>query len=153
MLTDFQALILGKTTPRPSGTYSESDLADVECPIRAVYVLWAGEECLYVGQSGHLRARLRQHREDKTFDRVEVYLVDGLDDRLRLEGVMILAMRPVLNKGVNLGVRPNRCWELAYAWSKSAGAKRAAGRGNRSNSPGRKPAKKKARKKAPKQGS
>lgn len=123
-------------------------MADVECPIRAVYILYTGAECLYVGQSGHLRARLTQHRKDKTFDRVECYLVEDLNERLRLEGILILALRPLLNKGVNLGVRPTRCWELKYAWSKpssAAGAKRR--RDAKSNS-STKPAQKKKRKKA-----
>lgn len=140
---DFRTLILGKTTLRPAETYSESDLADLECPICAVYTLWAGPECLYVGHSGHLRARLRQHRRDKNFDRVECYLVDSLDDRLRLEGVLILALRPALNKGLHLGVRPNRCWELAYAWPKPAGAKRPKGRSNAAKPAARKSKKKK----------
>lgn len=149
-MTNFQTLILGRSTPRLSGTYTESDLADVECPVRAVYILWAGDECLYVGHSGHLRARLRQHREDKAFDRVEAYLVEELDERLRLEAVLILALRPALNKGIHLGVRPNRCWELAYAWSKSPRAKSAKGRGDRPHAKAAKPAKKNAGKKAAK---
>lgn len=145
MKTDFKALILGKSTPRPDCTCSESELADVECPIGAVYILWAGDECLYVGQSGHLRARLRQHRKDKTFDRVELYLEDSLDDRLRLEGVLILALRPALNRGVNLGVRPARCWELTYSWSRSASAPRASGRRGNTKKSKTRSAKKKAR--------
>jgi hypothetical protein len=145
---NYHALTLGKSTLRPEGTYTESDLAEVQCPIRAVYILYAGQECLYVGQSGHLRARLDQHRRDKTFDRVECYLVEDLNDRLRLEGVLILSLRPLLNKGVNLGVRPNRCWELKYAWSKPASAAGAKRRRNAKKPASLKSSKKKLKKKA-----
>jgi len=148
MNIDFQTLTLGKSTPRPSNVYTESDWSQAKCPLAAVYILWAGEECLYVGQSGHLRARLTQHRREKAFDRVECYLVDDLDERLRLEGIMILALRPLLNKGVHLGIRPNRCWELAYAWSKSTTARRAGGRRNTTKPAARKSKKTKKSKKA-----
>ena len=134
---NFRTLILGKTTLRPSDTYSESDLADVPCPIGAVYVLYHNTECLYVGQSSHVRARLKQHSKDKDFTHVEMYLVDDLDERLRLEAVMILALRPLLNKGIHICVRPDRCWELPYRYAR---APRAAGKPRRKA--------KKARKKA-----
>ncbi len=106
-------------------TMTKVDLAEIEDPIPAVYTLWKGRDCIYVGHSQHLRARLRQHSADKDWDHLEFYLVPDKVDRLRLEGVMILALRPLLNKGLHLGLSPDRVWELAWSqYARPSGAKR-----------------------------
>ena len=101
---------------------------ECECdPVPGVYVLRTNEGgVVYVGQSNDCARRVwRQHVRDKTFDFAEVYHMSNDSSRLRLEGVLILTLAPELNRGLHLGFKGTKCWEIKWPTkARATGARR-----------------------------
>lgn len=84
--------------------------------------LGKGRTPVYVGQSAHVKARIRQHLGDKRkkwTERVKEWVVKplsgGLDARLEAETMLILKYRPRWNKAVKIGVRADgSLYELQF---------------------------------------
>lgn len=64
--------------------------------LSCVYFLWHGTECMYVGQSRNLRARLRSHKKLLPGDRI-TWLPFPWDELLRAEQFYIWLLRPSRN--------------------------------------------------------
>lgn len=110
--------------PEPRRILEEECEAD---PVPGVYVLRTnGGGIVYVGQSNDCARRVwRQHVKDKSFDYVEVYHMSDDSSRLRLEGALILALAPDLNRGLHLGFKKSKCWEIKWSSkTRATGAKR-----------------------------
>lgn len=114
---------------------SESDLPSR--PVAGVYLLQNETGTVYVGQSGHIRQRLAQHRAEgrKLFVHALYYQIDDPVSRLLTEGILTLALRPVYNDAVLLGLKNPigggpRVWEWnrARVYRKRGGAKKGRGR-------------------------
>lgn len=80
-----------------------------------VYLLFSRGLIVYVGQTGDLSKRLGEHRREgtKTFDDAQVYLLDDLESRLRVEGVLMLTYLPRYNHALLLGMDglAGKVWE------------------------------------------
>lgn len=74
-----------------------------------VYLFRTSKGCaIYVGQSGDVFQRYRQHRRKKWFaEDLEFWAleIEGQSDRLVAETVLILRERPLQNRAVKLGLR------------------------------------------------
>lgn len=73
-------------------------------PIRAVYVFYSGELCLYIGSSDNLGRRLREHGRNKDligYEPTHVVLTyfaeEAKAQMLALEAAKVRALKPVLN--------------------------------------------------------
>lgn len=67
--------------------------------VSVVYVLYDAElNPCYVGSTGHLAARLTQHRREKTFKFWRAIRCEDRDDAYRLENEWLAAYMPQLNK-------------------------------------------------------
>lgn len=62
-----------------------------------VYVLIKDNQIVYVGRSTDLKARLRQHRKDKTFDRFEYKICKDRHEMQDLEALLIQQFNPKYN--------------------------------------------------------
>lgn len=84
--------------------------------VPGVYLLFDGDSLVYVGQSSDIELRLKQHRKErkKSFNFALLYHIDSLEDRLRLETILIMALLPEANKGLNLGLHKGRVWEVKW---------------------------------------
>lgn len=80
-----------------------------------IYLLYAGDLLVYVGQTQNLIRRLADHRREgtKIFDTARVYHCDDLVSRLRIEGVLILQYLPRYNHALLLGIDglTEKVWE------------------------------------------
>lgn len=89
-----------------------------------VYLLFSGDLIVYVGQTGDLSKRLGEHRREgtKTFDDAQVYLLDDLESRLRIEGVLMLKYLPRYNHALLMGLDglAGKVWERDHRniWAK-----------------------------------
>jgi excinuclease UvrABC nuclease subunit len=93
--------------PPPSQWLPEDELGDWQ---PGVYLLISSEgEVDYIGQSGNIKERLKQHRREdkKKFERVRWIECLSQSDRLQYEGILILTTRPRYNRGVWVGLRAN----------------------------------------------
>jgi hypothetical protein len=90
-----------------------------------------------VGQSGHIRQRLAQHRAEgkKRFHTAQWYLIEDPMSRLIVEGILTLAIRPQFNDAVLLGLKNPigggpRVWEWnrASVYRRRKGPKKGRGR-------------------------
>ena len=73
-------------------------------PVRAVYVFYNGERCLYVGSSDNLGRRFREHaRSRELLDHTPTHVVityfaeEAKSQMLALEAAKVRALKPVLN--------------------------------------------------------
>lgn len=85
------------------------DLSDIPPLAGGVYALFdEGGKVLYIGESGGIRTRFRQHRRQKKWwkDVTEARYASSqdTDERLTLETVLILRHRPRHNRAVKLGL-------------------------------------------------
>lgn len=98
--------------PQPDSFRAESALPTGTIA-SGVYVLrdLAGE-VVYVGQSCDIARRLTEHRlrGEITFHRAEWCPCLSWHERLRIEGVLILALSPRHNRGLALGKRNDGRW-------------------------------------------
>lgn len=62
-----------------------------------VYVLIDNNKIVYVGRSTNLKARLRQHRKDKVFDRFEYKICANHNEMKDLEALLIQQFKPKYN--------------------------------------------------------
>ena len=71
-----------------------------------LYLLLQGDVIVYIGQSSDVRNRLQQHRAEgkKQFDGSVWFPCINVGDRLRYEGILILAAVPRYNRSCNLGI-------------------------------------------------
>lgn len=81
-----------------------------------VYILWRQQEIVYIGQSVDIFRRLIQHRAEgkKAFDRATWSAICQGDDRLRVEGILILRHLPRHNRAVALRIAAGRVYEADY---------------------------------------
>jgi hypothetical protein len=109
----------GAILPKLELFEDESLLNKVTASIPGIYLLFDGDELVYVGQSGDIKVRLAQHRKEgaKQFDRVLLYHMASEMSRLRTEGILILYFLPKYNRGINLGMNRDRLW--AIRWKRS----------------------------------
>lgn len=70
--------------------------------MRCVYILFQGDEALYVGATKQIEKRIKQHK-DKPYDK---YVVIRARNYLRMEMNLIRFFRPKLNKIYNQGPNP-----------------------------------------------
>ena len=79
---------------------------------RWVYLIYSGDECLYVGQSGDLPARIRQHTRTQpwwpTVTEVRAMVEPNSASASELETRLIRELRPAHNKQANPDVDPPR---------------------------------------------
>lgn len=96
---------------------SEDALESASAPVPGVYLLFDYPgNVVYIGQSADVARRLKDHRSEgtKDFHYALFYHLDDESSRLRLEGILILLHLPAYNKGLNLGLRPGRAWEIRW---------------------------------------
>ena len=100
------------TLPQPASFKAESLLPSGQVT-SGVYVLrdLAGTP-VYVGQSCDIARRLTEHRlrGEITFHRAEWWYCNAWHERLRVEGILILALSPRHNRGLALGKRKDGRW-------------------------------------------
>lgn len=84
---------------------TDYDFAHVPYGVPGVYVLYLGAEVVYVGQSGNIRARMQMHRGRFQFDRAKVSLNEHKTERLYLERVLLVRLRPRRNGVVPTSVQ------------------------------------------------
>lgn len=94
---------------------TEADLPK-QASVKGLYLLLDGGVVVYVGQSADIRGRLRTHRREakKPFETILWWACPAESDRLRLEGVLILALLPRFNRGLALGFHDKKCWEVKW---------------------------------------
>lgn len=88
-----------------------------ETPTAGLYRLEKDGAPIYIGQSGDIRKRIGQHKTEgkKAFDSFLWAGVATGTDRLRLEGIAILATLPPANKNVHLGFTPQgKVYDMTY---------------------------------------
>lgn len=104
-----------RSLPGPSEWPSVDDLDD-PYPVPAIYYLTDAEgSIVYIGQSGDVRKRIKEHRRqgNKDFDRAYFWGCLCASDRLAWEGILILSCRPRYNRSVNIGIAAaGRCYDL-----------------------------------------
>ena len=103
MTTGFEAI---DALPHLNDFKNERDLPSN--PLAGVYLLLNEAGIIvYVGQSGHVRQRLAQHRAEgrKQFDHALFYPIDDPVSRLLTEGILTLSERPIYNDAVLLGLK------------------------------------------------
>lgn len=103
---------------------AHSDLPDIldfqdeehlEPATSGLYLLYAGAELVYVGQSSNIGVRIVEHqRSDKAFNTFRFYPMPDLSSRLRAEGILILKYLPKYNRALNLGMSEGRVWEIRW---------------------------------------
>lgn len=110
---------LYRSLPQPEHFKEESELAG-QTRVGGVYLLLSKGEVVYVGQSGHIRRRIMQHRADRPrgFDACVFYPLDDLSSRLSVEGILILGLCPPLNHGLNLGLSKGKIWAIQWRRAK-----------------------------------
>ena len=95
----------------------EDNLESASAPVPGVYLLFDYPgNVVYIGQSSDVARRLKDHRAEgtKKFHYALFYQLADETSRLRLEGILILLHLPCYNKGINLGLRPGRVWEIRW---------------------------------------
>lgn len=119
---------------------SESELP--QRIVSGVYVLLdLASSPVYVGQSSDIARRLEEHRQGTTstargyetpakdFHRALFFPVSSNSDRLRLEGILILALAPLLNRALFLRLsRDEETGEAKVSQFDPRAAKQSAGR-------------------------
>lgn len=102
--------------PRPDDFKGEGDLVREKDLVAGVYLLVDFDgKVVYVGQSGAIQLRARQHRRStKRFSTIQYYPVEDVLSRLWIEGILILGLRPKYNRALSLGFAPGKIWELRY---------------------------------------
>lgn len=73
--------------------------------MRGVYVIWAGDLCVYVGVSNAIFKRLMQHRNKPEFlkhnpSKVQMFKIDDYKQRLHFEKMKIKSLKPIENRKV-----------------------------------------------------
>jgi hypothetical protein len=130
MSTGFDAI---DALPHLNEFKNERDLPST--PVAGVYFLQNETGVVYVGQSGHIRRRLAQHRAEgrKQFHDALYYPIEDQMSRLLTEAILTLALRPVYNDAVLIGLKNPigggpRVWEWnrarVYRKSSRSGGKR-----------------------------
>jgi hypothetical protein len=72
-----------------------------------VYIFLKKDKAVYVGESGNIPRRLKEHRRKKWFEEgLEIRILWCADDQVRLvaETVMILRERPRFNRVIKIGL-------------------------------------------------
>jgi len=69
----------------------------IDPPEAGIYLLFCGEEVVYVGRSSHVRERVEQHRGTKEFDSFAMVPVEE-EAQTWVEKSLIQALKPKYNK-------------------------------------------------------
>jgi len=87
--------------------FSDFDIEKPPLLFPGVYVFLHGKKRVYIGESGDVPRRLKEHRRKKWFSeklKIKVLWCSDEQARLMAETVMILRERPRENKAIKIGL-------------------------------------------------
>jgi len=74
-----------------------SNLKRFEVPVIGVYLLFSGDELMYVGQSESILVRISHHIKDKQFDNYSFIKCETRGEAVSLERKLIKQFKPTIN--------------------------------------------------------
>ena len=78
----------------------------IEPPQQGIYLLFDGNEIVYVGRSVHVRQRVESHRDSKQFDSYAMVPVPEIEQTW-VEKALIQALQPKYNRAL---LQPGGAW-------------------------------------------
>lgn len=80
--------------------------------VTGLYMLWAGEVLMYIGQSIHVGERIMEHKRAGRikFDRVTTWPCGRYVERVKVEAILCLLLSPKKNQALRLRKRATGEW-------------------------------------------